>query len=56
MEDLFYVYQQVPLYIKLILIFWAICLIGFMISYPLALYHTVREFFGWNKKNKPTKF
>lgn len=57
MEDLLYVYAQVPLYIKLVLIFWAICLIGFAISYPLALYYSVRNFFGLdNKKNKPSKF
>jgi hypothetical protein len=56
MEDLLYVYEQVPLYIKLVLIFWAICLISFVIVYPFALYHSVREFFGWDKKNKPSKF
>jgi hypothetical protein len=57
MEDLLYVYEQTPLYIKLVLIFWVICLIGFAISYPLALYYSVRNFFGLdNKKNKPSKF
>ena len=56
MEDLLYVYAQVPLYIKLVLIFWAICLICFVIVYPFALYQSVREFFGWDKKNKPSKF
>lgn len=57
MKDLLEIYVQVPLYLKLLLIFWAICLIGFVISYPLALYYSVRNFFGLdNKKNKPSKF
>lgn len=57
MKDLLEIYVQVPLYIKLILIFWAVCFVSFVVVYPFALYHAVRNFFGLdNKKNKPSKF
>lgn len=56
MKDLLEIYVQVPIYLKLLLIFWAVCFISFCIAYPFALYHSVREFFGWNDKNKPSKF
>lgn len=57
MKELFDIYGQLPLYIKLIFIFWALCFTAFVITYPFALYYAVRNFFGLdNKKNKPSKF
>lgn len=56
MNELLEIYVQVPLFLKVLLIFWAVCLVCFSVVYPFALYHAVRNFFGLDKKNKPSKF
>jgi hypothetical protein len=56
MTELLDIFVQSPFYIKLILIFWAFCFTAFVVVYPFALYHSVREFFGLNNKSKPSKF
>ena len=56
MNELLDAFVQVPIYLKLLLIFWAVCLIGFIVAYPFALTYAIRDFFGLNKKDKPSKF
>jgi hypothetical protein len=38
-------FSDEPLWLKLILVFYVLCLIGFIVSYPIALYLTAREWF-----------
>lgn len=38
-------FSDEPLWLKLILVFYVLCLIGFIISYSLAVYLRIREWF-----------
>jgi hypothetical protein len=38
-------FSDEPLWLKLILVFYVLCLIGFIVSYTLAVYLRIREWF-----------